>query len=378
MNSTYTLPKLRILFAEDVSTDREMVERLLKQNGILFVSECVDTEPEFRKMLYQFKPDIILSDYRMPTFDGMKALRIALEETPDVPFIILTGSINEDIAVECMKSGADDYVIKQNLKRLVPSIVSAMEKKTMKKSEEDALRKLKSSERLKSAFLATMSHELRTPLNQIIGFSGLIPQYAVNEQVIDFAAHIQKSGEELLALVEDLFQLSMVEKTPVVLRRNTVRIGSFFENLNLALHDLLDVSGKANSIQIEANVQADIVDKVIIVDTPKLLQALLQILKNAVKFTNHGSIRLSLHLSENNILSIEVADTGIGIPEDKLGIIFDFFRQADETLTREYGGVGIGLALSKKIAEAMNAEINVKTQLNVGSIFTFVLAVELL
>lgn len=509
MNSNYELPSLRILFAEDVSTDLEMVQRLLRHNGIEFVSECVDTEPDFRKMLDEFQPDIILSDYRMPAFDGMKALRITQQERPDIPFIVLTGTINEDVAVECMRTGADDYVIKQNLKRLIPSIVSAMEKKSLKKAEEDALKQLKSSNvkyqvlieqsidaifmvykgkliyvnnnfqelfnvsfdtltgqnfdfssivtpetfaemnshiapalvqtgvtltfemqiafndgrvmdaemvfssleyqddiayqgvihditarkkmmrelreakekaeesgRLKSAFLATMSHELRTPLNQIIGFSELIPQLAQNEQVKEFAQYIYKSGSELLSLIEDIFHMAMVDQNPVVLRRNKVTISEIAQQLNEYLIELLTESGKLDVITHQLQVDDNLQHLVVITDKPKLIQALIQLLKNAVKFTKEGEIILTFKLIESKVLSISVVDTGIGIPADKLDIIFDFFRQADESLTRVYGGVGIGLALSKKIAESMNAEIKVTTELNKGSVFSFVLPVE--
>nr|WP_321452796.1 ATP-binding protein [uncultured Carboxylicivirga sp.] len=140
------MQKLRILFAEDVSTDREMVERLLIQNDIEFVSECTENETDFTSLLKNFEPSIILSDYRMPTFDGMKALKIVQAINPQLPFIILTGSMNEDIAVECMKNGADDYVIKQNLKRLIPSIKSAIEKKRLQKAEEQSIIQLRKSE----------------------------------------------------------------------------------------------------------------------------------------------------------------------------------------------------------------------------------------
>lgn len=136
----------RILFAEDVSTDFEIVERLLKQEGFSFTSVCVDTETDFLEQLRVFNPTLILSDYCMPTFTGMKALKIAQAEKPDVPFIILTGSMNEDVAVECMKNGADDYVIKQNLKRLIPSIRSALEKKALQFNEKKAIQELERSE----------------------------------------------------------------------------------------------------------------------------------------------------------------------------------------------------------------------------------------
>lgn len=631
MNSTYQLPKLRILFAEDVSIDREMVERLLRQNNIAFVSECVDTEPDFVRMLRDFNPDIILSDYRMPTFDGMKALKITMEMRPDIPFIILTGSINEDIAVECMRNGADDYIIKQNLKRLIPSIVSAMEKKSLKRSEVDALRQLKSSDakyrmlieqsidaifmvfrgriiyvnhnfealfgitaeevmqedfplasllqpgcnkqivqviqpaidnpgtsidvemklalsngkvlvaeiafssfeyndeiayqgvihditerkilmernvllsraveqspvsivltdanasieyvnpifeqrtgysfeeavgqnprilqsgyhskafyqqmwevlangktwqgelknrtkagevlwesvsispifnemgsvehfvgvkeditsrietleelrlakekaeesnRLKSAFLATMSHELRTPLNQIIGFSEIIPKLTQDESIVDFAKQINKSGNELFALIEDIFQMAMVEHSPVLLRRNKVEIGQIIRLLNESLHEIVQVSGKLEFLETSVEVEPGLESKVIVIDKPKVIQAVTQLIRNAVKFTSNGFVRIRVSLSDDLLLSIAVADSGIGIPENKLDIIFDFFRQADESLTRVYGGVGIGLALSKKIAEALNANIYVETKVNEGSTFTFVVPVE--
>ncbi|WP_347839828.1 DUF2153 family protein [uncultured Draconibacterium sp.] len=136
----------KILFAEDVSTDREIVERILRKNEIQFVSECVDTEPEFKELLLTFNPDLILSDYQMPTFDGMRALKLAQEFQPDVPFVVITGSTNEDIAVECMKQGADDYVIKQNLKRLIPSIKSAIQKKKLELKERLVRKELEESE----------------------------------------------------------------------------------------------------------------------------------------------------------------------------------------------------------------------------------------
>lgn len=138
--------KQRILFAEDVSTDREIAERIIRENGIQFVSECVDTEKDFRLALQKFKPTLIISDYLMPAFNGREALEIAMKEKPDVPFVILTGSTNEDIAVECIKAGADDYVIKQNLKRLVPAIKSAIDKKSSLKAEKKSYARLKESE----------------------------------------------------------------------------------------------------------------------------------------------------------------------------------------------------------------------------------------
>ena len=190
--------KHRILFAEDVSTDREMVERLLRQNGIDFVSECVETEPDFREKLHGFNPTLILSDYRMPTFDGMKALQIARQEKPDVPFIILTGSMNEDVAVECMKNGADDYVIKQNLRRLIPSIKSALEKKTSVQNWQFAQKELEDSENkyqilvenMPSAIFLLSNHHLvfiNKRFTEILGYT--IDELNQNNLDIDSLIH---------------------------------------------------------------------------------------------------------------------------------------------------------------------------------------------
>lgn len=239
-----------------------------------------------------------------------------------------------------------------------------------------AKEKAEESNRLKSAFLATMSHELRTPLNQIIGFSGIIPQLTQDELVVDFAKQINKSGNELFSLIEDIFQMAMVEHSPVVLRRNRVGIGNIAELLKISLSDLLQTTGKQDVIRMSVDVEPATAARHIITDKPKLIQALTQLLRNAVKFTSGGFVTVKIELTDDLNLKIAVADSGIGIPEDKLDIIFDFFRQADESLTRVYGGVGIGLALSKKIAEAMNAHIRVETEVGKGSVFTFITPVE--
>jgi len=143
----------RILFVEDLETDKEIAERELKKNGFNFVSLRVENEADFRKEIIDFNPDLIISDYSMPAFDGMTALKIKIQINNTIPFIILTGSMNEETAVACMKAGADDYVIKENLHRLVPAIELAFQKHANVKAIEEAKNALKESEqRFKSIF----------------------------------------------------------------------------------------------------------------------------------------------------------------------------------------------------------------------------------
>lgn len=122
----------RILIVEDVPTDAELNERAIQE----VLSPCsfqrVETRKEFLKALDEFKPDLILSDYIMPIFDGMTALKLTKEKTPLTPFIVVTGSMNEDTAVDCMKAGATNYVIKQHLKRLGPAVLHALEEKKIR------------------------------------------------------------------------------------------------------------------------------------------------------------------------------------------------------------------------------------------------------
>jgi len=123
--------KLKILFVEDVKLDAELNWREIEKNGIVFKKLLVDNRKDFLEGLESFKPDIIISDYSMPQFDGMQALLLRNELAPQTPFIVVTGSVNEEVAVECMKAGADDYVIKEHLTRLPFAIKEALEQHTI-------------------------------------------------------------------------------------------------------------------------------------------------------------------------------------------------------------------------------------------------------
>jgi len=139
--------KLKILFVEDVRTDAELIWHEVEKNKIFFVKELVDNEKDYLAYLKDFEPDLIISDYSLPKFDGMAALLLRNEYTPLVPFILVTGSVNEEIAVECMKAGADDYVLKDNLSRLGPAILNSIKKSKLTKEKIVAKEELQKSER---------------------------------------------------------------------------------------------------------------------------------------------------------------------------------------------------------------------------------------
>lgn len=243
-----------------------------------------------------------------------------------------------------------------------------------KKNEQELLlakTRAEESDRLKSAFLATVSHELRTPLNHILGFSDLIPELTKESEVIEFSNYINKSGMYLMEIIEDIFNLAMIEQKQIKIRKNEVFIRDIFLDLKKQLQEALADSNKTDVIDLEFSIDKELVTQKVITDKPKIIQAVSNILKNAVKYTHQGTISLKIELQNENLLRISVTDTGIGIPADKLDIIFDFFRQGDDSHTREYGGVGIGLALARKIADALEGRIEVSTQVGKGSVFVF-------
>lgn len=140
------VPKLKILFVEDVPSDVELAKQTLSKEDLTFISRVVETEHDFIREIKEFVPDIIISDYSMPQFNGMIALKIAIEICAQTPFILLTGSINEEIAVECIKSGATDYIIKEHIARLPLAVKEAIERKKNQSEKEKAEKALFDSE----------------------------------------------------------------------------------------------------------------------------------------------------------------------------------------------------------------------------------------
>jgi|GEM_PF-4185981 len=148
---------IKILILEDYADDAELMKRQISKAGVKYQYLVVQTRKEFMTALQEFKPNVILSDYNLPTFNGMQALMMRHDLAPTTPFILVTSSLNEDTAVECMKAGADDYVIKQNLTRLVPAIQAAIKKQDTIRQKMETEEALRESERVFRKFFANMS-----------------------------------------------------------------------------------------------------------------------------------------------------------------------------------------------------------------------------
>lgn len=233
------------------------------------------------------------------------------------------------------------------------------------------------SSRLKSVFLATISHELRTPLNPILGFSSLIPNYSDDEIVKDMAGMIHASGDELLHLLEDLFDLSLAEGKRVACHPRKVKGVDLFCIGRAILEEILIGSGKKEKIRLVFSAEICLFTEVL-VDDAKTIQMLSILFKNAVKFTNEGEIEFGMQIDgQSEQLILSVRDTGIGMDDVDSKHIFDQFRQIDEFYSRAYGGMGIGLSIVLKYVSLMNGQIRLNSTPGKGSLFQIMLPVRL-
>ncbi len=260
---------------------------------------------------------------------------------------------------------------------LIGIAVDITERKKIQSELIKAKEKAEESDRLKSAFLANMSHELRTPLNAVIGFSGLMLESGPDNDTHTYSDIILKSGKHLLSLVEDLFDISMIESGQVNINYEEADIVAVLKEV----HDImLSEKLRENKSDIDLQLILDNPDKKVMLatDSRKLMQILMNLLRNSLKFTNKGTIEFgfnTINTSCNDCIQFFVRDTGIGIDKAYHDTIFNIFRQIDDKHTRKFGGMGIGLTIAKKTVEALGGNIWVESEPSKGSVFYFTIPV---
>jgi PAS domain S-box-containing protein len=271
-------------------------------------------------------------------------------ETNQVPIQNHQGEVTSYIAIE-----RDITATKQNAQKL-----------------DDARRAAEEGARAKSDFLATMSHEIRTPMNGVIGMAQLLEETDLDEDQKLYSDTILSSARTLLALINDILDLSKLEAGQITLSPTNFDLQACFDETVRLLRSQAEIKGLELIVEQDADLPRSLHG-----DDHRLRQILINLVGNAIKFTEKGRVKVSVEVEPTKdagvLLHCAVSDTGIGIPKDMLTRIFERFSQADAAISRRFGGSGLGLAISRRLAEAMGGRIAVSSEIGAGSCFTLVL-----
>jgi two-component system sensor histidine kinase/response regulator len=486
----------KILIVDDSADDADLVMLALRRGGHEVDFERVDTPEAMLAALKQKRWDLVISDFSMPRFSGIAALKLLQAQELDLPFILISGTVGEDVAVQAMKAGAQDYILKQNLVRLPPAVERELRDAEMRRERvraevryrslfervpvgvfsitpegrileanpalvqmlgfsdveelkqfnlealwvhpdelarrnaliirDGVIRNFESqirrpdgtiiwcaeslhaefdparnavarlqgvavditdrkrvleelvqardaaleAARLKSEFLANMSHEIRTPLHGVIGVCELLRDGTLTAEQGEFADLIASSANALLTIVNDILDFSKISAGKMVFE--TIDF-----DLTTTVEETLDLfAGPTGKKSLELVLQIDSeIPRLVRGDPMRLRQVLSNLVGNAVKFTAHGEVAVSINLvsAKNHelVLRFKISDTGIGISKDAQRLIFEPFHQADGSTTRKYGGTGLGLAISRQLVERMGGRIELESDPGKGSTFAF-------
>ena len=297
---------------------------------------------------------------------GIPAGHVKLHNYLSVPYF----SGDKIIAVVSVANKKSDYDNSdgQQLSLLMESIWRSMEREGLIAELKVAKEQAEESDRLKSAFLANMSHEIRTPMNSILGFVNILQeqQDLSNESRENFLDIVQQSSVRLLDTINDIIEVSKIESGHLQLNPSNVNISEVLGYIRNVFAPEAEKKGIGFSVVSPESIQNTKIET----DKNKVESILVNLIKNAIKFTNTGFVEVGCNLNKNTI-SFYVKDTGIGIPQDKIDLIFERFGQVDAAYSRSYEGSGLGLSIVNAYAKLLGGMVTVESQFGVGSTFSF-------
>ncbi len=381
---------LHVLILEDMAADAELIVYEITEAGFDPLWIRATTEQEYIAYLHSGL-DLILADYTLPQFDALSALRILKARDLDIPFIVITGTVSEEVIAEVMREGAADYLLKDRPARLGQSILHALEQKRLRDDKrkahealrhynaeleatiqartaelERALKKERELNELKARFVSMISHEFRTPLAVIQGSSDLLGSYQDQLTAERKQAHLEKIQHQvkhLTHLLDEILTISRSQSVGLQLQPERVDLEAFVAGM----------VRETESLVADHTLEFTVVGaaRPVIIDPNLMKQAIGNLLSNAAKYSPELS-RITLTLVyEPEQVQIRVQDEGIGIPEEDLEDLFDLFHRGRNAA--HIPGTGVGLAIVKQVIEAHGGTVEVETTLQQGSTFTLVL-----
>ncbi|HAH22200.1 MAG TPA: hybrid sensor histidine kinase/response regulator [Prolixibacteraceae bacterium] len=407
---------IKVLIIEDNQDDAKLEMEELKSGGFDIDFELIESRKAMKEALNKKSWDCIISDYSLPQFSGLDALEELKETGQDIPFILISGTIGEETAVAAMKAGAHDYIMKDNLTRLVPAFDRELREakvrhqkrqadKALIESYNDLIQqnaeyqvlnieyqsqnielkdsldhirdintelvisknKAEESDKFKSAFLANMSHEIRTPLNGILGFSSFLKDPDLTKEKTERYIHIiESSGQQLLTIINDILDISKIEAGQMDITLEATDIKELLKEL------LQQFIKEAELKNLDLILNPAHLDEPIVASTDenRLRQVFCNLMSNAIKFTSEGTIEFGLS-QKGNFIEFYVKDSGIGISTEDQSVIFEPFRKVASKTNQLFGGTGLGLAISKALVEKLGGTLSVTSSKNEGATFIF-------
>ena len=313
-----------------------------------------------------------------------KQIKELLEETQVQSEELLTQQeelkqMNEELEEQAQNLKHQQEELRMSNEELEEQTQSLEEKnievETAKNDIEQKTKQLEISSRYKSEFLANMSHELRTPLNSLLILSKDLSENRkknLDSVQVESAEIIYKSGHDLLVLINEVLDLSKIEAGKMSINIENVSLRKITDELIREFKHHAEKKG----LTLNAKLDTDLPES-IHTDSQRLNQILKNLISNAIKFTEKGSVSLSINRNTESTVIISVTDTGIGIQEDKQMVIFEAFQQAEGGTSRKYGGTGLGLSISRELAKLLGAEIKLSSKLNEGSTFSVIIPLEI-
>ncbi len=385
--------KFNILIVDDREENLLTLESILENPELNIVKARSGNEALGLMLEYNFA--MVLLDVQMPEMDGFETAELmrSNERTRSIPIIFVTAiSKQRQHVFKGYEAGAVDYLYKpldlEILQSKIKAYIEFFKQKhslelTTKKLEKTiqeldyAKRVAEEATLAKSSFLANMSHEIRTPLNGIIGMADLVlMDKDLSVLQLERVQDIKLSGESLLDIINEILDISKIEADRLDLEQIEFNLRDILQKVIR----LLSVKIFQDKLEFVCDIDPEI-PNILMGDPIRIRQILINLVGNAIKFTDKGNVTISVKqrkITDSFItLEFSVEDTGIGIPEDKIGDLFTSFSQVDSSTTRKHGGTGLGLSISKKLVAKMGGEINVTSELGKGSRFYFELELKL-